>query len=121
MFGEQQFQASPWSHPQRYIENSVMYKLNQVKTPVMIVHGLEDHRVRPEESLIVYRGLAQLGKQALLLQYRNGGHNYNRWPEPARLDFYTRFVQWMDDYVGGTAVILSPNPSDPSRMGIERD
>ncbi len=67
-------------------------------TPTLILHGKEDPRVHPSQSLELYRSLKVHGKAPVrLVWYPGEGHGNRR--NPARLDFIMRTMDWFDHYL----------------------
>lgn len=49
---------TPWDNNDSYIENSPIYKANQVKTPTLFIHGEKDYRCHYSESLNMFNALS---------------------------------------------------------------
>jgi len=78
--------------PIRYVE--------QARTPILILHGKNDTRVHPEQSLQLYRHLKVLGKVPVrLVLYPGEGHGNRR--ASSRYDYNLRLMQWMEHYLKG--------------------
>ncbi len=86
-----------WEYPLRYLENSPLFFLDRVTTPVLILHNDEDGAVPWYQGIEFYMGLRRLGKPAWLLNYTGEPH----WPLklPNRKDFQTRMAQFFDHYL----------------------
>jgi dipeptidyl aminopeptidase/acylaminoacyl peptidase len=57
---------------------SPIHKMADVQAPLMVVHGLEDPRVTPCESEMVYSCLRGLGKPVEILRIAHEGHGFAR-------------------------------------------
>jgi dipeptidyl aminopeptidase/acylaminoacyl peptidase len=78
--------------PIRYAEKS--------RTPTLILHGKDDPRVHPSQSLELHRHLKTLGKTPVrLVLYPGEGHGNRR--AASRLDYSLRQLQWMKHYLKG--------------------
>src|SRR5262249_39562937 len=66
--------GTPWQFRDRYIENSPIFYLDRVQTPVLIVHGAEDPTVAPFLADEVFVGLRRLGKEVVYAKYQGEGH-----------------------------------------------
>lgn len=82
----------------------LMYDRSPVKwvdnnqTPTLILHGKEDPRVHPSQSLELYRMLKMHGNAAVrLVWYPEEGHGNRN--NPAQLDYALRTMQWFDFYL----------------------
>ena len=66
------------------------------------LHGTEDPRVHPSQSLELYRHLQVLGQAPVRLVFYPGeGHGNRR--SAARLDYALRTLRWMEHYLKGPA------------------
>lgn len=88
-----------WEYPLRYIENSPIFYVDKVKTPVLILHNDEDGAVPWYQGIEYFGALRRLGKPAWLLNYRGEPH----WPVKVqnRIDFNIRLAQFFDHYLKG--------------------
>jgi dipeptidyl aminopeptidase/acylaminoacyl peptidase len=76
-------------------------------TPTLILHGKEDPRVHPSQSLELYRSLKLHGEAPVrLVWYPGEGHGNRR--NPARLDYIMRTMDWFDHYLKGTGQGIPP-------------
>ncbi len=62
----------------RLVERSPVNHAHRVQAPVLIMHGLNDTRVNPEESERMYRRLHELGKPVRLELHPGIGHEVDR-------------------------------------------
>ncbi len=76
--------------PVKYAEHSV--------TPTLILHGTEDPRVPPLQSLELYRELKLHGKAPVRLIWYGGEGHGNR-KNVHRLDYLVRTMEWFDHYL----------------------
>jgi dipeptidyl aminopeptidase/acylaminoacyl peptidase len=87
-----------WDDWQFFLERSPIYYAQQARTPLLILHGKNDPRVHPSQSLELYRNLKILGNTPVrLVLYPGEGHG-NRLAA-ARLDYSLRLMQWMQHYL----------------------
>jgi dipeptidyl aminopeptidase/acylaminoacyl peptidase len=91
--------ATPWEARDRYIENSPVFYLNRIETPLLIVHGSKDTNVAPFLSDEVFVGMRRLGKETTYLKYSGEGHSANYWNYANRLDFCNRVIAWFDRHL----------------------
>jgi dipeptidyl aminopeptidase/acylaminoacyl peptidase len=79
-----------------YIKNSPVYHLQNVTTPLLIMHNSGDDAVPFSEAMEMFTGLRRLGKKVWVLQYKDGGHGvYGKSAE----DFTIRLQQFFDHYL----------------------
>ncbi len=80
-----------------YDRSPVKYSSQNV-TPTLILHGKNDPRVHPSQSLELYRSLKMHGHAAVrLIWYPGEGHGNSN--NPARLDYCLRTMDWFDFYL----------------------
>jgi dipeptidyl aminopeptidase/acylaminoacyl peptidase len=89
-----------WTDWQFFLERSPIYYVEQARTPLLILHGKQDTRVHPSQSMELYRNLKQLGKAPVRLVWYPGEGHGNR-NAAARLDYSLRLMRWMDHYLKG--------------------
>jgi len=89
--------ATPWSDPRRYHENSPLFLMDKVETPILIMHNDEDGHVPWYQGIEYFVALKRLGKPAWMLNYTGEPH----WPTktPNKLDFQIRMKQFFDHYL----------------------
>jgi dipeptidyl aminopeptidase/acylaminoacyl peptidase len=112
----------PWEHWDWYRERSPVYHTEKARTPILILHGEEDSRVHPSQSMELYRYLKTLGKVPVrLVMYPGEGHGNRK--AAARYDYSLRLLRWMDHYLKGPGGDPPPHPLelDDERLGLSDD
>lgn len=91
--------GTPWEYPQRYVENSPIYNMDKVNTPLLIMHNDKDGHVPWYQGIEYFTALRRLGKPSWLLNYNGARH----WPLKIqnRKDFNIRMQQFFDHYLQG--------------------
>jgi dipeptidyl aminopeptidase/acylaminoacyl peptidase len=97
--GQELMGGPPWQFPQRYLENSPVFYLDRVETPVLIVHGAADTTVLPFLSDETFVDLRRLGKEAMYAKYEGEEHSPLYWSYANQLDFCNRVIAWFDKYL----------------------
>ncbi|WP_258239782.1 S9 family peptidase [Pseudidiomarina homiensis] len=88
----------PWEKWQWYLERSPIYHAEKARTPILIMHGKEDTRVHPSQSMELYRYLKTHGNVPVrLVLYPGEGHGNRR--VAAQLDYSMRLMRWMDHFL----------------------
>lgn len=83
-----------------FLERSPIYYVQKARTPILILHGKNDTRVHPSQSLLLYRYLKGVGQTPVrLVWYPGEGHGNRKFG--ARLDYNLRMMQWMEHYLKG--------------------
>jgi len=93
---------SIWESPLRYIENSPIFTMDKVQTPILIMHNDDDGAVPWYQGIEYFIALRRMGKKAWLLNYNDADH----WPTKVRdkHDFQIRLAQFFDHYLKGAAM-----------------
>jgi dipeptidyl aminopeptidase/acylaminoacyl peptidase len=103
----------PWDDWQAMMEVSPVYHVDKADTPILIMHGEEDTRVDPGQSLELYRSL-KIRKPDLpvrMVFYPGEGHGNRK--AAARYDYNLRMMEWFDTYLKSgdrRAPIPGPRP-----------
>ncbi len=99
--------AWPWEDPQVYVENSPLFRAGAVRTPTAFLHGEQDVRVNPAESLNMYRALRTRGVPTDLMMLPREGHGPG---EPAHMRAAMEWtIEWLERWTLGNA------PKAPAR------
>jgi len=90
----------PWEAWNFMMERSPIHHVQKHKTPLLIMHGKEDPRVHPSQSLELFRYLKMMDQAPVrLVLYPGEGHGNRK--AAARYDFQLRMLEWMDHYLKG--------------------
>jgi dipeptidyl aminopeptidase/acylaminoacyl peptidase len=90
----------PWQDWDGFRERSPLYHVESARTPILILHGKDDTRVHPSQSLELYRYLKLIDRAPVrLVLYPGEGHGNRK--AAARLDFTLRQVRWFEHYLLG--------------------
>ncbi len=97
--GQSRIGRDLWNGTELYVENSPLFRLPDVTTPVLIMHNDADGAVPWYQGIEMFMGLRRLGKPAWLLQYNNEAHNLRE--RRNRKDLTIRLQQFFDHYLKG--------------------
>ena len=86
-----------WEYPERFVENSPLFHLERVTTPVLILFGDNDGAVPWYQGIEYMLAMRRLGKKAVFLQYKGEAHGLRR--EWNKKDYDQRVMQWFDHYL----------------------
>ncbi|MEZ4828835.1 MAG: prolyl oligopeptidase family serine peptidase [Bacteroidia bacterium] len=86
-----------WENPSRYLENSPLFSVPQIQTPLLIMHNDADGAVPWYQGIELFNALRRLDKPAWMLVYNGEKHNLTRWPN--RVDLSIRMQQFFDYYL----------------------
>ena len=91
-----------WDKPELYIENSPIFGLPNVKTPLLIMHNDGDGAVPWYQGIELYMGLRRLDQPVWLLNYNGDAHNLMQ--DANRRDLSIRMRQFFDYYLLGSDI-----------------
>ena len=90
----------PWDKWQWMLERSPIYHTDKAKTPILIMHGEQDTRVHPSQSMELYRYIkTRTDTPARLVFYPGEPHGNKK--SAAQLDYAMRLMRWMSFYLKG--------------------
>lgn len=100
-----------WDDWDYFKKASPIAHLDKHKTPLLIMHGKNDSRVNPGQSLEFYRHLKVRNQAPVrLVLYPGEGHGNRR--AASRLDYNIRLLQWMEHYLNGPGGAMPPMDID---------
>jgi len=91
--------ATIWEAPHLYWENSPLFAMEKVQTPILIMANDQDGAVPWYQGIEFFIAMRRLGKPAWLLNYNGEPH----WAQklPNRIDFQKRMAQFFHHYLKG--------------------
>ena len=91
--------ASIWESPLRYFENSPLFTMDKVTTPILIMHNDKDGHVPWWQGIEYFIALRRLQKPVWMLNYTGEPH----WPQKLKnkKDFQIRLSQFFAHYLKG--------------------
>ncbi len=90
-----------WEKPLLYIENSPLFYVPKIKTPILIMHNDEDTAVPWYQGIEFFMALRRLNKPAWLLSYNGEPHNLRSSSWADRMDLSNRMFQFFNHYLKG--------------------
>lgn len=81
-FATHWFRASPWRDAADYLERSPLTYVENVRTPVLVIHNQDDFRAPLEQGLEFYTALRELKKPARLAVFPDSSHGMSRDGRP---------------------------------------
>lgn len=97
--GQSRIGKSIWDAPLRYFENSPLFWLDKVKTPVFFMHNDADDAVPWYQGIEAFVALRRLGKEVYLINYNNDVHNPQS--RANQKDMAMRMEQFFDHHLRG--------------------
>jgi len=88
-----------WQQPMKYIEHSAIFAADRIKTPLLLMHGEQDHNVPYRQSMEMYYAMRRLGKEVKWVTYTRGGHGMPLWSTDDVYDYHRQIVSWWDEHL----------------------
>lgn len=89
-----------WDDWDYFLQSSPIRHIEKNRTPTLILHGKDDPRVHPSQSLEFHRHLKTLGQAPVrLVLYEGEGHGNRK--AASRLDYNLRLLRWMEHFLLG--------------------
>ncbi len=88
-----------WERPLQYLENSPLFHMDKVKTPILIMHNDQDGHVPWYQGIEYFVSLKRLQKPVWMLNYTGEVH----WPQryANKVDFQKRMFGFFEHYLNG--------------------
>ncbi|WP_046495788.1 serine hydrolase [Streptomyces odonnellii] len=93
--------STPWAATEDYAAQSPLTRVDQVRTPTLIVHGADDMRCPVGQAEQWFTALRERGVPARLVLYPGSSHLVIlNGPPSHRADYNRRVVDWVEQYAG---------------------
>lgn len=109
-----------WEYPLRYIENSPIFNMDKINTPLLLMANDADGHVPWYQGIEMFVALRRLGKPSWMLNYQGEPH----WPVKLqnRIDFNIRLQQYFDYYLKDAPKPVWMEAGVPAiKVGIEQN
>ncbi len=94
-FVSSQLQADLYNDQQVYWDRSPLKYARDIQTPLLLLHGTEDHRCHYTESMQLYSALKLLGAQARLVLFDGEDHSLPSAGKPrSRARYINEILEW---------------------------
>jgi dienelactone hydrolase len=67
--------AAPWERPLQFIENSPLFSVERVQTPLLMIHNDDDDAVPWYQGIELFSALRRLGKPVWMFNFNGDKHN----------------------------------------------
>jgi dipeptidyl aminopeptidase/acylaminoacyl peptidase len=99
-FGEYEFGGMPWEERETYVKYSPITYVENMVTPLLIVHSEQDYRCPIEQAEQMFISLKKLGRTVEFVRFPNENHELSRSGQPKhriqRIDFN---LDWWNRYL----------------------
>jgi dipeptidyl aminopeptidase/acylaminoacyl peptidase len=89
----------PWNNRELYVEQSPLFNADKIKTPLLLLHGLEDTNVPVGESFQMYTALKILGRPVEFIRVKGENHRIATYKRRIEWNhsIYAWFTKWLKD------------------------
>ena len=91
--------GSIWEYPLRFVENSPIFMVDRITTPVLILENDGDDAVPWYQGLEFFLSLRRLGKEVYLFNYNGEAHGLRK--RHTQKDYTVRMQQYFDHFLKG--------------------
>jgi len=95
------FRDFPWRDSADYLARSPLSHVDQVQTPVLVIHNEQDYRTPMDQGLQFYAALKMLKKPAKLAVFPDSSHGMSREGRPSQRVARLKLIgEWFAEYLG---------------------
>lgn len=101
MFFWHKFTGDPTDSKQRQVLNdkSPLFHVMQIQKPLLVLHGVNDPRVKIEQSRLLIKALKENGKEVEYVEFKGDGHGNQKWNN--NLTLYRKMESFLGRCLGG--------------------
>ena len=88
-----------WKDWDNYIDNSPIFNMEEMSTPLMVQFGTDDGAVDFNQGVELYNTMRRMQNPFVMLVYE--GENHNLAQEENQIDYANRAFQWHEHYLKG--------------------
>jgi dipeptidyl aminopeptidase/acylaminoacyl peptidase len=97
--GQARMAMPPWENLEGHLESSPINFINELNTPVLVMHGDNDGVVDFRQGLQYYNYARRAGKPVVMLVYPGAGHGLSE--KAQQIDYHHRILEWFGHYLKG--------------------
>jgi dipeptidyl aminopeptidase/acylaminoacyl peptidase len=99
-FGEYEWGGTPWGNPDRLIKHSPITYVEQIHTPLLIIHSEQDLRCPIEQAEQLFVALKRQDRDVAFVRIPDEDHNLSRSGTPSRrLARLHHLIGWFDSHL----------------------
>jgi dipeptidyl aminopeptidase/acylaminoacyl peptidase len=92
--------ADPWADPMHYLRRSPIFYVNDITTPVLIMHSENDLRCPIEQAEQFYTALKLRGVETRFVRFPEENHELSRSGKPSRrVQRFDEQLAWFDSHL----------------------
>jgi len=99
-FADDELETTPWENLEKYMFHSPITYVNQMHTPLLILHSEQDLRCNIEQAEQLFAALKYLGREVQFVRFEGQSHGLSRGGHPKlRLERLRLIKGWFDKYL----------------------
>jgi dipeptidyl aminopeptidase/acylaminoacyl peptidase len=92
--------TTPWENLQKYMQMSPIHYVENIHTPLLILHSEQDLRCNIEQAEQLFTALKYMGREVLLVRFEGQSHGLSRGGHPKlRLERLNHIMSWFGKYL----------------------
>jgi dipeptidyl aminopeptidase/acylaminoacyl peptidase len=97
---EDNLETTPWEHLDRYMHMSPISYVQQMHTPLLIIHSEQDLRCNIEQAEQLFAALKWMGREVEFVRFEGQSHGLSRGGHPhSRLERLRHITTWFKRYL----------------------
>jgi dipeptidyl aminopeptidase/acylaminoacyl peptidase len=98
--GNYEFDGKPWINYEHYLKHSPITYVENIQTPILLIHSEQDYRCPIEQSEQFFTALKFLKKEAVFVRFPNENHELSRSGQPNhRIERLQHLTNWFLKYM----------------------
>jgi acylaminoacyl-peptidase len=99
-FADEEVGGEPWRNLDHFWEKSPMKYVENIKTPLLIIHSEEDYRCPMEQAEQLFVALKRLKKETMLVRFPGENHELSRSGKPRhRIERLNHILGWFKKHL----------------------
>lgn len=93
--------TTPWEHLDKYMHMSPINYVQNMRTPLLIIHSEQDLRCNIEQAEQLFAALKWMGREVLFVRFEGQSHGLSRGGHPrSRMERLKHIQGWFKRYLG---------------------
>ncbi|MED4750855.1 S9 family peptidase [Brevibacillus choshinensis] len=107
-FSAEEIQGNPFTNPEKLWQHSPIRHVANIETPLLIMHGEQDHRCPIEQAEQLYIALQHQGKAPVsFIRFPGASHELSRSGDPEQRVLRLQYTaEWFDAYLHTTEKVV---------------
>jgi acylaminoacyl-peptidase len=100
-FDPDQIGGTPIENLEEYVRRSPVFNVQRVRTPLLLIHSMEDYRCFIDQSLAMHVAMVSAGKDSRIIVFTKGSHGHSVSAEPRhRKKRLLLKISWLKEKLG---------------------